>query len=116
MTPKKPTLTAARKAWLASLKPGDFEGASMTSYLSVVVKKRRLYFTMVCHPLGAMRVGNAYATKQDARDAVPLVRGAWRGLRVKISQCTIVWRDGVLSPKSVETLIRKYNLEPPCST
>ena len=23
MTPKKPTLTAARKAWLASLKPGD---------------------------------------------------------------------------------------------
>jgi hypothetical protein len=23
MTPKKPTLTAARKTWLASLKPGD---------------------------------------------------------------------------------------------
>jgi hypothetical protein len=37
----------------------------MTSYLSVVVKKRRLYFTMVCHPHGAKRAGNAYATKQD---------------------------------------------------
>jgi hypothetical protein len=85
-----------------------------------VVKKRRLYFTMVCHPLGAKRVGNAYATKQDARDAVPLVRGAWRGLRVKISQCTIVWRDGVLCPKSLQTLDHKYNMdppkEPPCST
>ena len=52
-------------------------------------------------------------TAQDARDAVPFVRGAWRGLRVVISQCTIVWRDGVLTPKSVETLSRKYNLEPP---
>ena len=78
-----------------------------------VVKKRRLYFTMVCHPLGAKRAGNAYATKQDARDAVPLVRGAWRGLHVTISQCTIIWRDGALTPKSVETLSRKYNLEPP---
>ena len=81
-----------------------------------VVKKRRLYFIMVCHPLGAKRAGNAYATKQDARDAVPLVRGAWRGLHVTISQCTIIWRDGALTPKSVETLSRKYNLEPPCST
>ena len=78
-----------------------------------VVKKRRLYFTLVCHPLGAKRVGNAYPTKQDARDAVLFVRGAWRGMRVKVSQCTIVWRDGVLTPKSVETLSCKYNLEPP---
>jgi hypothetical protein len=85
-----------------------------------VTKKRRLYFTMVRHPLGAKRVGNAYATKQDARDAVPLVRGAWRGLRVVISQCTLVWRDGVLCPKSLQTLDHKYNMdppkEPPCST
>ena len=85
----------------------------MTPMTGAVVKKRRLYFTMVCHPLGAMRAGNAYATKQDACDAVPLVRGAWRGLRVKVSQCTLVWCDGVLTPKSVETLSRKYNLEPP---
>jgi len=100
MTPKKPTLTTARKATSDTL-PG------------AVVKKRRLYFTMVCHPLGAKRVGNAYATKQDARYAVPLVRGAWRGLRVVISQCTLVWRDGVLCPKSLQTLDRKYNMDPP---
>ncbi len=81
-----------------------------------VVKKRRLYFTMVCHPIGLKRVGNAYPTKQDARDAVPLVRGSWRGLRVTISQCTLVWHDGVLTSKSVDTLSRKYNLEPPCLT
>ena len=81
-----------------------------------VTKKRRLYFTMVCHPLGLKRAGNAYPTKQDARDAVPLVRGSWRGLRVTISQCTIVWHDGQLTPKSIATLDRKYNLEPPCST
>jgi hypothetical protein len=82
-----------------------------------VVKKRRLYFTMVCHPSGGLkRAGNAYPTKQDARDAVPLVRGAWRGLRVTISQCTLIWRDGRLTPKSVDTLSRKYNLEPPCTT
>lgn len=56
-----------------------------TADAPTVVKKRRLYFTMVCHPLGAKRVGNAYATKQDARDAVSFVRGAWRGLRVVIS-------------------------------
>ena len=83
---------------------------------TAVVKKRRLYFTMVCHPLGAKRAGNAYATKQDARDAVPLVRGAWRGLRVTISQCTLIWHDGVLTPKSAETLSSKYNMEPPCSS
>ena len=81
-----------------------------------VTKKRRLYFTMVCHPLGLKRAGNAYPTKQDARDAVPLVRGSWRGLRVAISQCTIVWRDGQLTPKSIATLARKYDLEPPCET
>ena len=81
-----------------------------------VVKKRRLYFTMVFAPKGWQRAGNAYATMQDARDAVPLVRGAWRGLRVTISQCTRVWHDGQLTPKSVDTLSRKYNLEPPCST
>ena len=81
-----------------------------------VVKKRRLYFTMVHHPLGLKRAGNAYPTTQDARDAVQHVRGSWRGLRVTISQCTIVWRDGVLTPKSVDTLSRKYNLAPPCST
>lgn len=81
-----------------------------------VVKKRRLYFTMVHHPLGLKRAGNAYATKQDARDAVQHVRGSWRGLRVTISQCTLVWHDGQMAPKSVDTLSRKYNLEPPCST
>ena len=81
-----------------------------------VVKKRRLYFTMVRHPLGPTRAGNAYATKQDARDAVPFVRGSWRGLRVTISQCTLVWHGGQLTPKSIATLARKYNLEPPCST
>jgi len=81
-----------------------------------MTKKRRLYFTMVCHPLGLKRAGNAYPTQKDARDAVPLVRGSWHGLRVTISQCTLVWLDGVLTPKSVDTLSRKYNLEPPCST
>ena len=81
-----------------------------------VVKKRRLYVTMVHHPLGLKRAGNAYPTTQDARDAVPLVRGSWRGLRVTISQCTLVWPDGQLTPKSIATLDRKNNMEPPCST
>ena len=82
-----------------------------------VVKKRRLYFTMVHHPInGRIRVGSACAAVSDARYWLPIVRRAWRGLRVTMAQCTLVWHDGVLTAKSVETLDRQFNMLPPGET
>lgn len=76
--------------------------------------KRTLYFIMVWHPLkGRMRVGNAYGTRKNAQSWTRFVKADWRGLPVQVSQCTLTFQDGKLSPKSARTLDKKFNLGTP---
>lgn len=75
-------------------------------------KKKTLFFTMVDHPAkGWTRVGNAYPSSKSATEWLPFVSGSWRGLRTKISQCTVRFKDGKLTEKSREILDKKFNLE-----
>jgi len=75
-------------------------------------EKRTVFFTMVDHPVkGWARVGNAYATRKDAAGWLPFVRGSWRGLRAKVSQCTLRLVDGQLSETSKRVLDKKFNLD-----
>lgn len=75
---------------------------------------RRVWFTMVSHPAnGWIRAGKAYGSREAAREWVPFVRGAWRGLRVKVSQCTLRWVNGQLDERSRRTLDKKFNMDAP---
>lgn len=75
---------------------------------------KTVFFNMVDHPLqGRIRVGNAHGSRRLAREWHDIVRGSWHGLRVSVSQCTLIWNDRVLSPKSIRTLDEKFNLDPP---
>lgn len=76
--------------------------------------KQTVYFTMVLHPLkGWVRTGQAKASRDDATQWLPVVRGAWRGCRTKVSQLTIRFVDGVMDEKSRITLDKKFNMDPP---
>jgi hypothetical protein len=76
------------------------------------MEKKVLFFTMVMHPAkGWMRVGNAYSTRNAAQDWLPVVRGYWRGLPVKVSQCTIYLDGGRICEKSRRILDEKFNLD-----
>jgi hypothetical protein len=74
--------------------------------------KRVVFFTMVLHPVkGWIRVGNAYPTRKAAAEWLPFVRGAWRGTRAKVTQCT-VWLDAnKVSEESRKVLDKKFNLD-----
>lgn len=75
---------------------------------------RTVFFTMVHHPVdGTIRVGNAYGSRSAARSWLPFVRGAWRGCRASVSQCTLRWVNGELDERSLRLLDEKYNLDPP---
>jgi hypothetical protein len=75
-------------------------------------EKRKVFFTMVYHPLkGWMRCGNAYGTKEAAKEWVPFVRKSWRGLRTKVVQFTLELVDGKPSEKSRKVLDKKFNLD-----
>jgi hypothetical protein len=79
--------------------------------------RRVVFFTMVRHPFnGWTRVGKAFASKESAKGWVPFVRKAWRGCHTKVSQCTLIWRDGKLTPKSVKVLDEKFNMDAPDSS
>ena len=89
----------------------SLEGQQARSLERVV---RRVWFTMVLVPgKGWTRVGKAYGSKEAARGWLGFVSKAWHGLRVKVSQCTLRWRDGEMTDRSKETLSTKYNMEPP---
>lgn len=76
--------------------------------------KQTVYFTMVCHPAqGWIRIGNAYRTREAAKDWLPFVRKAWRGLKGKVQACTLHFEDGVLTEASRRLLDEKFNLEAP---
>ena len=75
---------------------------------------RRVWFVMVMHPAkGWMRAGQAYGSREAAAEWVPFVRGAWRGLRTKVAQCTLRWVNGELDEKSRRTLDEKFNMDAP---
>lgn len=82
---------------------------------SIGLVRRTVYFTMILHPeSGWIRVGqSAYAKKETAKSWLPFVRKAWRGLRGKISQCTLTYRNGVMDEKSRKVLDAKYNMDAP---
>lgn len=66
----------------------------------------------VKHPAkGWTRVGNAYPSRKAAADWLPFVRGAWRGLRAKVSQCTVRLDGGKVCEQSRRLLDEKYNLD-----
>ena len=76
------------------------------------MEKRTVFFTMVMHPVtGWTRVGNAYPSRKAAADWLPFVRGAWRGLRAKVSQCTVRLEGGKVCEQSRRLLDEKYNLD-----
>ena len=76
--------------------------------------KRRVWFTMVLHPVnGWMRAGKAFSSREDAVDWLPVVRGAWRGLRCRVAQCTLCWINGNLDRQSIKTLDEKFNMDAP---
>ncbi|MDD2609410.1 MAG: hypothetical protein PHX60_06885 [Giesbergeria sp.] len=76
------------------------------------MEKKTLFFTMVMHPSeGWMRVGRPYSSRKIASEWLPFVRGAWRGLKAKISQCTVRLKDGKVCEKSRRLLDAKYNIE-----
>ena len=75
------------------------------------MEKRTVFFTMINHPQsGWTRVGNAYGSRHAATEWLPFVRGAWRGLRAKVSQCTLYFEDGKVCEKSRKLLDSKYNM------
>ena len=74
---------------------------------------RRVYFTMILHSVnGWTRAGRAYSSRAAAVEWLPFVRKAWRGLRVKVSQCTLRYNAGHLDERSIRTLDKKFNMEP----
>ncbi len=76
------------------------------------MEKRTVFFTMVMHPAtGWTRVGNAYPSRKAAADWLPFVRNVWRGLRVKVSQCTVRLEGGKVCEQSRRLLDKKYNLD-----
>jgi hypothetical protein len=79
---------------------------------------RRVFFTMVLYPHTGKwtRVGKAYSSKAEAKSWLPLVRGAWRGCRVKVTPCTLRWINGTMTQASKDTLSVKFNMEPPKDT
>jgi len=81
---------------------------------SIGLVRRTVYFTMILHPeSGWTRVGKAYGQRDTAKSWLPFVRKAWRGLRGKISQCTLTYRNGVMEEKSRKALDAKYNMDAP---
>lgn len=79
--------------------------------LGPVVTDKTIHFTMVLHPGGWTRVGNAYPSPESAKEWVPFVRGRWRGLKVKVEPCRLEFHDGVLSEASKRILDEKFNLD-----
>ncbi len=74
-------------------------------------EKRTVFFIMILHPAnGWIRVGNAYGSRKIAQGWTGFVSKAWRGLRTKVSQCTITLEDGRPDERSRKVLDQKYNL------
>ena len=54
---------------------------------------------------------HAYPSRKAAADWLPFVRGAWRGLRAKVSQRTVRFEGGKVCEQSRRLLDEKYNLD-----
>lgn len=73
---------------------------------------RTVFFIMVDHPLGPRRVGNAYSSRDRAKEWVAFVRKFHR-LRTYIQRADLKFIDGQLDAASVELLDKVFNLDPP---
>lgn len=83
---------------------------------SSAIVRRRVYFTMVLHPLnGWLRVGKAYNARETARGWLGFVRSAWRGCRVKVLSCPLTWINGKLDAASLRRLDAQFNMDAPDS-
>lgn len=80
---------------------------------AVVIRPVVVWFTMVRKPSGEWsRVGRAYRDRTVAVSWLPFVRGAWRGCKVRLSQCTIKRTvDGKVSEQSRRVLSEKFNMD-----
>ena len=52
-----------------------------------------------------------HPSRKAAADWLPFVRGAWRGLRAKVSQCTVRLDGGKVCEQSRRLLDAKYNID-----
>lgn len=92
--------------------PGEAPAAPVPDRGRRAATKRTLFFTMVQHPVkGWARAGNAYPSRKAASDWVPFVRGASRGLAVKVSQVTVRFEGGKVTEQSRRVLDAKFNLD-----
>ena len=83
---------------------------------SSAIVRRRVYFTMVLHPIdGWIRVGKAYNARETAKGWLGFVRAAWRGCRVKVLSCQLTWSDGKLNAEYIERLDVQFNMDAPDS-
>ena len=76
------------------------------------VKVIPVFFHMVSHPAGEIRVGKPYLKKETAKGWTRFVRATW-GLRVRIATCRVRFVDGVISEASRKELDEVYNCDPP---
>ena len=82
--------------------------------MTPVVEKIRVFFIMVEHPIdGWIRVGNAYKTRDAAKEWTGFVRKSWRICRVRIAPCTLRRVNGELDERSRKVLDKKFNMDPP---
>lgn len=77
----------------------------------VGVTTRTIFFIMVHHLNGWIRVGQPYPTPEAAKDWVPFVRKAWRGLKTKVEPCKLSFLNGVITAESRQLLDQKFNVE-----
>lgn len=76
-----------------------------------VTVERTVFFTMVLHFRDWVRVGNAYPSRDAAKEWVPFVRAAWKGLKTKVEPCKLSFVDGKLTEESRQLLDQKFNLD-----
>lgn len=78
----------------------------------VRITKKQVCFIMVLHPTrGSVRVGNAYPDKSSAREWVPFVRNAWRGLKTTVEPFVIEMHDGKITQECAKVLDERFNMD-----
>lgn len=73
---------------------------------------RTVFFIMLDRPAGPTRVGNAYSSRERAKEWVKFVSKAHR-CRAFITRADLTLVDGQLDAASVELLDKVFNLDPP---
>jgi len=80
------------------------------------ITKRTVFFTMLRHPDGWIRVGPAYSSRKEAQGWLSFVKQARRLRTGRVAQLTCRWVNGELDAKTIETLDKKFNMDPPAES